>query len=162
MLKHDTLIPQNPAEGMIGISLPLMYAGISMYSWHCDRAPCTIFIESNWFLFSIPCFPQAKWPLQTSQYWSVCVFEPATPWGLTKTKQTNRWAGMGPPTVHHLSLGMEAVLLILFSHSAMKFYTVLNSCIAHQRWSSYKFSISRRCLTMSSWSEHEVGSLTRS
>lgn len=55
------------------------------------------------------------------------------PRGWTKTKQTNRWAGMSPPTVRHLCLGMEPALLTLLSHSAMKFYTVPSSDVAHQK-----------------------------
>lgn len=73
-------------------------------------------------------FPQANWPPQTSQYIHSCILRTATPWGFTK--QTNRWAGMGPPMVHHLLLGMKVVLLILSSHTesdrAMKIYIVLD------------------------------------
>lgn len=72
--------------------------------------------------------PQANWPPQTSQYTRSCILRPATPWGVTK--QTNRWAAMGPPMVHHLLLGMEVVLLSLLSHTesdrAMEFYIALN------------------------------------
>lgn len=88
----------------------------------CGTASWTIFSMSlsDYYLPFLR-VPQANWPPWTSQYRSSHVLKAATPRGWTKTKQTNRWVGMGPPTVNHLWLGMEAALLILFSHSAMKF-----------------------------------------
>lgn len=134
-----------------------------MLVFACDIAPWTITVSppphthtqkaGSWLLFSIPLLPKANWPPQTSQYTSSCILRPATPRGFTE--QTNCWDGMSPPMVHHLSLGMEAVLLILLSHTesngAMKFYIVLHSYIAQSRWSSWrttsKFPLSERCRT---------------
>lgn len=94
--------------------------------------------EAHRLVFLFFSFPQANWPPQTSQYRSSCILGPAAPWGLAK--QTNCWAGMGPPMVHHLLLGMVAALLIVFSSAewdrAMKFCIPQNPYTPHQRWSS--------------------------